>query len=222
MKNQTIIRLVESRFENGMIYCQVERDAVTTVEGVSFNLIDDEHFLLLASGSQIGENSIGYHEISADASSQAFLLTDISVVTGRSRVMLYLHASFMIAAWIGMTSIGIFTARFMKRTWVTVKIFGKDFWFMTHQIAMCTTWVLTLSAFIIILIDSNRWVTNTHSVMGTIVFTLTMIQPIGAVFRPGPKEASRPIFNYLHMSAGNLAHLCAGELRNALFIEKSL
>lgn len=205
---------MKSRFENGEIYCQVERDPMTTVEGVSFNMIDDKHFLLLASGSRIGENTIGYHEISADASSQAFLLTDVSVVRGRSRVMLYLHASFMLIAWIGMTSIGIFTARFMKKTWLDMKILGIDFWFMTHQVTMCTTWLLTLVGFIIILVDSNRWNKNTHSVMGTLVFTLTMIQPIIGVFRPAPNDDSRPLFNFLHSSAGYLAQFSAGEFVN--------
>lgn len=195
---------------------------MTTVEGVSFNLINDALFLLLSSGSSIEQNSIGYHDISADASSEALLLTEISSVRVRSRVMLYVHASCMLVAWIGATSIGIFTARFMKRTWTDVKILGKDFWFMTHQIAMCTTWLLTLVGFIVIIVDSNRWVTNTHSVMGTIVFSLTMIQPIAAVFRPGPQALSRPIFNFLHMSAGNAAHLFAGERFNVKSIPKIL
>lgn len=101
----------------------------------------------------------------------------------------------------------------MKKTWVNTKIFGKDFWFMTHQLSMCTTWVLTLAGFIIILIDSNRWSTNPHSVMGTITFCLCFVQPIGAVFRPGPKDLTRPVFNFLHLSAGNFAHLLAGKFQ---------
>lgn len=97
----------------------------------------------------------------------------------------------------------------MKKTWVNTKIFGKDFWFMTHQLSMCTTWLLTLAGFVIILVDSNRWTTNPHSVLGTITFCLCFVQPIGAVFRPGPKDMTRPVFNFLHLSAGNFAHLLA-------------
>lgn len=100
-----------SRFENGVIYCQVERDAVTTIQGLTFDLINDRHFLLLASGTSANSDSILYHDINEDASDTSFLLTEFSIVTGRSRVMLYLHASFMITAWIGCASIGIFTAR---------------------------------------------------------------------------------------------------------------
>lgn len=199
------------RIVDGVIYCRVERVSVTTVNGVNFNLIDDKHFLLLASGSSFQQNTINGHDIDFEASSEAYLLSEVSVVEARSRIMLYLHASFMIVAWIGTTSIGIFSARFMKQTWIKAKPFGKDFWFLIHTTAMFLTWLLTLAAFIIIFIDSARWTTNPHSVLGTIAFSLCMIQPIGAAFRPAPKSAKRPIFNFLHMAAGNLAHLCASE-----------
>lgn len=194
-----------------MIYCQVEREANTTVKEVNFNLIDDKHYLMLASGTLLTQNSIGEHDIDRAVSSEPLLLTANSIVRGRPQTMVYLHASFMIVAWVMMTSIGIFTARFMKKTWIDVKIFGKDFWFMVHQCSMSLTWVLTLSGFIIILVDSNQFIANPHSVLGTIAFSLCMIQPFGAVFRPGPKDSARPIFNFLHLSAGNFSHLLSSK-----------
>lgn len=195
-----------------MIYCKVERDAVTAIEGVNFNLINDTHYLMLASGTEQSSDSVGYHDINQEASQSRVLLTEVSRIRGRSRVMLYIHASFMIVAWVGLTSIGIFTARFMKKTWIDVKLFGKDFWFMTHQLAMCLTWVLTLSSFIIILIDSARFTVNPHSILGIITFTLCVIQPFGAIFRPGPKDSTRPIFNFLHSSVGNFCHLLSSKI----------
>jgi hypothetical protein len=98
--------------ENGVIYCQVEREALTTIEDLTFDLINDKHFLLLASGTELSNDAVGFHDINEDASETAFLLTEFNIATGRSRVMLYIHASFMITAWIGFTSIGIFSARF--------------------------------------------------------------------------------------------------------------
>lgn len=195
-----------------MIYCKVERDAVTTIEGVNFNLINDTHYLMLASGTERSSDSVGFHDINQEASQSRVLLTEVSRIRGRSRVMLNIHASFMIVAWVGLTSIGIFTARFMKKTWIDVKLFGKDFWFMTHQLAMCLTWVLTLSSFIIILIDSARFTVNPHSILGIIIFTLCVIQPFGAIFRPGPKDSTRPIFNFLHSSVGNFCHLLSSKI----------
>jgi hypothetical protein len=114
-QDQTIIRLVQARLENGIIYCQVERNAETTVGGLSFDLINDKHYLLIASGTEMLTNAVGYHDIDFDASDVPFLLTEFNIATGRSRVMLYLHASFMITAWIGCTSFGIFAARFNQQ-----------------------------------------------------------------------------------------------------------
>jgi DOMON domain/Eukaryotic cytochrome b561 len=206
-EEQEIINLEESSIVDGAIYCKVKREANTTVGGVNFNLIDFKHHLILASGTSFSANMVNIHDIDVDSSNNPLLLSRVTVVEGRSRTMLYLHASFMIVAWIGTTSVGIFTARFMKKTWTKQKVFGRDMWFVTHQICMILTWLLTLAAFIIILVDSTRWTTNPHSVLGTIAFTLCMIQPFGAFFRPGPKADTRPIFNFLHMTAGNLAHL---------------
>lgn len=84
---------------------------MTTIEGLSFDLINDKHYLLLASGTEITSNAVGFHDINEDASQEPFLLTEFNIATGRNRTMLYLHASFMITAWIGFTSIGIFSAR---------------------------------------------------------------------------------------------------------------
>lgn len=114
-QNQTIIRMIESRLENGVVYCQVERDAVTTVNGLTFDMINDKHHLLLVSGTQLLTDAVGFHDIDEDGSEFPFLLTEFNIVTGRSRVMLYIHASFMITAWIGCASIGIFSARFEQK-----------------------------------------------------------------------------------------------------------
>lgn len=210
-QNQTIIRLVESRIEDGSVYCQVEREAFTTVKSLSFDLVNEKYHLLLASGDSSVSNSIGRHNIDRESSDESFLLTEFSVVHSRSRLMLYLHASFMIVAWIGTTSIGIFSARFLKKTWVDMKIYGRDLWFMTHQVVQSLTWLLTLAGFIIIVVDADRWTISPHSMLGTIAFTLCMIQPIGAAFRPKPRSTARNIFNFIHLASGNVAHLLAGK-----------
>lgn len=50
---QNIIRLLDSSYENGQIYCRVERDAVTTVRGINFDLIRNKYNVLVASGSSL-------------------------------------------------------------------------------------------------------------------------------------------------------------------------
>lgn len=219
-QNQTIIRLVESRIEDGVLYCQVERDAFTTVKSLSFDLVNEKYYLLLASGDSSASDSIGRHNIDREASTRSLLLTEFSVVHGKSKIMLFIHASSMIIAWIGTTSIGIFAARFLKKTWIDVKIYGRDLWFMTHQVLQSVTWLLTLVGFVIIVVDADRWVINPHSTLGTIAFTLCMIQPIGAIFRPKPQSPARNIFNFIHLASGNAAHLLAGKKMKGFIVTK--
>lgn len=49
---QNFIRLLEKSYVDGVIHCKVERDAVTTVKGQKFDLINGKYHLLLATGSE--------------------------------------------------------------------------------------------------------------------------------------------------------------------------
>lgn len=188
---------------------------MTIVDDMIFDLPTTAYYLLIASGATLTELSIGYHGSNRGASTSAILFTenavDIGLATPKvSRTLLLIHASFMIVSWIGATSIGIFSARYCKTLWKGTKFFGKDAWFVVHQIAMTSTWVLTISSVIIIWIDVGDWKTSTHSVLGIISSALCFIQPISAFFRPAPTDDARPIFNFMHGSVGKLAHFLAG------------
>lgn len=206
-----------------MIYCLVERDAVSEVNGVVFDLISHGYHLLIASGSTFNyELSIGYHDINRGASSHSILFTEDNPILIRlwndkvSKTLILLHGSFMIVAWIGATTIGVFSARYMKTLWVGKQVFGKDIWFVVHQVAMSLTWILTIAAVIIIWIDVGEWRTSTHSLLGIIATALCFIQPLTAFFRPAPNDEARPIFNFMHGSVGKLAHIIAGKILAAL------
>lgn len=112
-----------------MIYCQVERDPVTTVNGMRFDLPKQSYFLLLASGSGIRPATVDYHDIVRLASQKALKLSVVANVAGKSKLLLRLHGAFMIIAWIGTASIGILLARYFKQTWVGSSLCGKDVWF---------------------------------------------------------------------------------------------
>jgi len=183
--SQNSIKLLEGSLKNGMIYCQVEKDPVTTVNGVTFDLIKNSYFLLLASGSALRPSSVDYHDVVRLASQQALKLSEVTNVTGRSSLLLRLHAAFMITAWIGTASIGILLARYFKQTWVGSSVCSKDVWFAWHRICMILTWALTMAAFIIIFVELKGWstVNNPHAVLGTITTAICFFQPIGAFFR---------------------------------------
>jgi hypothetical protein len=195
----------------------VERDPLTVIDDMSFDLTNKAYFLLIASGSTSTELSIGYHGGSRGASNSSIRFTEegVSIDLANpkvSRTLLLIHASFMIVSWIGATSIGVFSARYFKTLWKGTKLFGKDAWFVIHQIAMTSTWILTIAGIIIIWIDVGEWRTSTHSVLGIIASVLCFIQPITAFFRPAPTDEARPIFNFMHGSVGKLAHFLAGKL----------
>ena len=219
LQNQDIIRLRQSRIENGVIYCRVERDAVSQVDGANFDLTNQSYYLLFVTGPTTSELSIGYHGTNPGRSKNAvrfdednpiIIPTDNGSQTSHTLVMI--HGSFMIVAWIGATSIGVFSARYMKKLWAGKKLFGKDIWFTVHQIAMSLTWLLTIAAVTIIWIDVGEWRTSTHSILGVIATVLCFIQPLTAFFRPAPDDEARPIFNFMHGSVGKLAHFLAGKI----------
>ena len=126
---QNIIRLTEGSLKNGQIYCKVEREAVTTINGLKFDLPKQSYYLLLASGSGIRPVSVDYHDIVRLSSAQALKLSEVSSVGSKSKLLLRLHGSFMIFAWIGTASIGILLARYFKNTYVGSSLCGKDIWF---------------------------------------------------------------------------------------------
>lgn len=79
---------------------------------------------------------------------------------------------------------------------------------------MVLTWCLTMAAFVLIFIELGAWSQerNPHAILGVVTTFFCFIQPIGALFRPGPTASKRPIFNWLHWLGGNIAHICASKL----------
>lgn len=50
---QNFINLLNSSYVDGAIYCEVERNASTVVEGKSFDLTNQDFYFLLAIGSDV-------------------------------------------------------------------------------------------------------------------------------------------------------------------------
>lgn len=210
---QNIITLLEGSVVDGSIYCRLERDAVSSVMGQRFDLVNDKFHLLVASGSSLKAAGVGYHDIGRIASGAPRSLAEVGDFGGKSVLLLRLHASFMLAAWIGTASAGILLARYFKQTWVGSSLCGKDQWFAWHRTFMVLTWSLTIVGFVLIFVELGGWSAeqNPHAILGTVTTVLCFIQPFGALFRPAPTHRNRPIFNWLHWLVGNLAHILASE-----------
>lgn len=76
---------------------------------------------------------------------------------------------------------------------------------------MIATWALTIAGFVVIFVELRGWsaADNPHAILGTVTTILCFIQPFMALFRPGPTDKNRPIFNWAHWFVGNAAHLLA-------------
>lgn len=54
---QGVISLINSSYVDGTIYCKLERDARSTVEGKEFDLVNNKFHLLVAIGNSVGGKS---------------------------------------------------------------------------------------------------------------------------------------------------------------------
>ncbi|XP_070501842.1 putative ferric-chelate reductase 1 homolog [Chironomus tepperi] len=206
---QNIVQLREGRFENGMIYCQVERPAVTRVNNVVFDLSKNTYYLLMASGSGLRAGSVDYHDINRAASSSALNLAEVANITAKSKFLLRFHGSLMVLTWIGSTSIAIVMARYFKLTWRRSSMCGKDLWFAWHQLLVIITIVLSAVAFIVIFIEFKGWspANTIHSYLGVTTTAICFLQALIGFSRPSPSSKNRPLFNWVHWFCGNAAHI---------------
>ena len=119
------------------------------------------------------------------------------------------HGIIMIFTWILFVSTGVLLARHFKPAWPEKKLCGKAIWFAIHRAVMMSVGVLTIIAFILILVyKKGKWVSRTdkrefaHSIVGIIIICFAIINPIMALFRCTPDAKNRFIFNYAHAFVG--------------------
>lgn len=208
---QSVIRLITSRYDNGKIYCQVARNYLSVVNNITFDMINSLYYILLSSGTSNTPISIGYHDINRASTTKKLNLTEYQMIDIKTKtIYVKLHGAFMITAWIGTSSIGIIAARYFKSSWPNNRqLWGKDQWFIWHILLMVCTWCLTLIGTIFIIIEINGLSETIHGIIGIITVILCFIQPFGGMLRPKPKTKFRPIFNWTHFTNGTLVHVLA-------------
>lgn len=203
------VQLDSGTVTDDTISCKFWREKLTTVQGQEFNLVNTPYHLLVAAGSSLKRNGIGFHNVAYDASGQAKLLSDVGGFTSASDILIRVHGALMLAAWIGTASVGILLARYYKSTWVNSQICGKDQWFAWHRFFMILTWALTIAGFVIIFVQLENWSTETiHASFGLATTIFCFIQPFMAALRPHPGTPRRAVFNWAHWFVGNAAHIC--------------
>ena len=133
-------------------------------------------------------------------------LGEVGALQSKSRLFIYLHGAFMLAAWICSASLGIIMARYFKQTWTSHRWFNLDQWFIWHRNFMMLTWLLTMAGFILIVLElrdiSETINTNPHVIIGFVTVGLCFLQPFLALVRCSPNHSMRPLFNWVHWLIG--------------------
>lgn len=206
-----IMRGGERRYEDGWISCSWTRMDVVTIRDQVWNLDVDKYFVLLAAGSMTS-GRVGYHRDTKTRAGVAKGLGEVGIVENKSRLLILLHGSFMIAAWVCSASMGILIARYYKQTWTNSRCYGLDQWFILHRSLMILTWALTIAGFGLIFWHKRAWTdipywVNPHAVLGCITTGLCFMQPLLALLRCSPNHRKRGWFNWIHWFIGNAAQI---------------
>ena len=98
--------------EDGFFLCSFYRDVVTNIsvpdnnnQTVSFDLENTQYYLLLATGPT-KNNLVDYHSGGQGVSSQPVDLSKFNHVSGSKNIVIKVHASFMVLAWIFCANLG--------------------------------------------------------------------------------------------------------------------
>nr|XP_027199539.1 putative ferric-chelate reductase 1 homolog [Dermatophagoides pteronyssinus] len=179
-----------------------------------YDISKRSYHIFLASGSYDTdgqENHKEYHDIKLRTSEPI----DLSSITAGSlqvkdlSVLIRVHGCFMLIAWFGTVPIAITLARYFKTAWPGRLLCGVQIWFAFHRCLMIFSICLMIIAQICIFYYIGEYRLGIHQILGSIAFTLAILQPIGALFRPHPGTPKRWLFNWAHWFGGTAGQITA-------------
>ncbi|KAM4722878.1 putative ferric-chelate reductase 1 [Rhinophrynus dorsalis] len=189
-------------YSNGVLQCSfISKNNISTQNPVQRSS-NSLYYIFLANGPT-SNGQISYHTPSGRfrTISKVDLSVAGNVTSSRSgvSVLVKTHGALMLIAWMTTGSLGMIFARYFKVTGKQL-VLGKAIWFQAHVIFMVLTVCATITAFVLAFVQAQGWNygTSTHSIIGTIVMILALIQPFVALFRPSPQSNRRFIFNWFH------------------------
>ncbi|XP_076071249.1 putative ferric-chelate reductase 1 homolog [Mytilus galloprovincialis] len=211
--------------QNGMFKCsfrknkRLSRRKRQTTNSLFVDL-DSDYNLMFGTGPAYPGNRIGMHSINPVVTPGKVDFQSFSVIGDTAKYPLVkIHACLMIISWIFCTGVAIIAARYYKPVWSKSSLFNQKIWFQIHRTLMVTAMALTIVAFIIIFVEVGGYsqvsaspgkeYLPSHPVLGIIVTILCVLNPIMSLFRPGPNDKTRPIFNWAHWGVGMLAQILA-------------
>jgi hypothetical protein len=71
------MHLLDASYEDGVISCSFERDAISTIRDTRFDLYNEKLHLFMAAGSSLKPTGVGYHDLVKRSTDEPRYLADI-------------------------------------------------------------------------------------------------------------------------------------------------
>ncbi|XP_068945353.1 putative ferric-chelate reductase 1 [Petaurus breviceps papuanus] len=191
------VKNIETSFDNGVIKCSFITSNPISIEQ---NDSDGLYYVFLTLGP-VRDGSVGKHPNTPLITSQKVNISEPTEAEGSfpsTPILIKVHGSMMLIAWMTSGSIGMVFAHYWKGVMVK-QVLGKELWFQVHRSLMTFTVIFALIAFILPFVHVQGWSGNwPHPIIGCIVMVLAFLQPVIALFRPPPHHKRRVFFNWFH------------------------
>jgi len=154
------ITFVTGSYVNGKVLCEYSQLGAQSVNSLSYNLLTDTYFLLVAIGSASSTTIIQPHALNsmwASGSSTTLDSTDIIGASASKRYLIVIHGICMLGAWVMTVSIAVFIARYYKPVWPNSTLCGQKVWFSLHRSLNTACILFTCVAFVVIFVYVDGW-----------------------------------------------------------------
>ncbi|XP_062595578.1 putative ferric-chelate reductase 1 [Saccostrea cucullata] len=213
--NSDDVIVLETSLIGSMFKCAVEQRILSKHPKLS--RLDRKWYLLHAIGL-VTENGLHYHsERSVSSEMVDFLSTSVVAEENPSRVLLKLHGSLMMLAWLFFAPVGIISSRLFRQSWGEWTICGQKVWFQIHRSCMLLVFIFTITAIVVIFADVKGFsyidisvdYRNIHPILGIAATLLCILNLLISIFRCPPDDSKREIFNRIHGLFGLTSYLLA-------------
>ncbi|XP_061177007.1 putative ferric-chelate reductase 1 homolog [Saccostrea echinata] len=213
--NSDDVLVVETSLVGSTFKCVVEQRIISKHPKLS--KLNRKWYLLHAIGL-VTENGLHYHsERSVSAEKVDFLSTTVIAEENPSRVLLKLHGSLMMFAWLFFAPVGILSSRLFKQSWGERTVCGQKVWFQIHRTCMLLVFIFTVTAIVVIFADIKGFshmdisldYRNIHPVLGIAATFFCIMNLLISMFRCPPDDKKRRTFNRIHGFFGLISYVLA-------------
>ncbi|CAD5119030.1 DgyrCDS7680 [Dimorphilus gyrociliatus] len=212
ISNYNGITSVKTEVEDSRVRCSFSRNKAQFGSQV-FNIsAGTEYHLFVARGS-VSDSKLTYHGDNKKITDKVDLTTKKN--TGGSNAApgrVKAHAALMTLAWAFFIPCGVFIARYYKDYIGNKDCKGVKLWFWLHRIFVLSGVLLSSIAFILIFVEVGGYsspatsFTKAHPIVGIIVMSFAVINPIMGMLRPGLDSQHRSTFVTCHTIVGYLSY----------------